>query len=267
MHRRPAKLVACVVALLAASAAADDSKPVPSKDAAVPAKPAAAAKDPKAAAAPKDAKPATVAARSTAPQPKTLDEALRLLARRRVDVQFDEAALDDAVSFIAAVGSMNVMVSPEFVRSAAGAAPRVTLTLRDISLRQLAELVAKTTGTALVFRDGVLQFTTPADARGRPVLRIFPIEDLTFRVRNFPGPDITLHTGDAKFVQEEESDRESPFDDPEKVVELLRKFTGEGTWDDDDVSISADRRKIVVRQYPKVLKEIGAFLAVLRAAK
>jgi hypothetical protein len=144
----------------------------------------------------------------------------------------------------------------------------VTLKLRDVSMRQFAELVAKSTGTALVVRDGVLQFTTPEDARGTPVLRVISIADLTFRIRNFPGPDIQLHTGDTpNFVQEPETDQEHAFSDPQAIVDLVKKFTGQGTWEDEDVSISADDSKLVVKQYPKVIKEIARFLALLRAAK
>jgi hypothetical protein len=211
-------------------------------------------------------KPAAVQA-VRARAPRNLDEALRILGARRCDVDFREQPMEDVVTFVGRLGRVNAMVSPEFVRKAQGPLPTVTLVLRDVTLRQVAEFVAKATGSRMTLRDGVLQFTTPEDARGTPVLRVFSIADLTFRVRNFPGPDITLHTGGVRYVQEEESDRESAFDDPEKIVELLRKFTGEGTWDDDDVSISADERKLVVKQYPEVLREISAFLAVLRAAK
>jgi len=214
-------------------------------------------------------KDAPVAQSSAVPRalPKSLEEALRILSRRRTDVDFREMALDDVVTFLSKVGGVNAMVSPEYRRKVGSNLPVVTLTLRDVTLRQLAELTAKTSGTSLAFRDGVLQFTTPEDARGKPVLHIFTLADLTFRIRNFPGPDIQLHLASAEFVQEEESDQETAFDDADKIVELVKKFTGKDTWDDEDVSITADDKRMIVRQYPKVLKEIGAFLAVLRAAK
>lgn len=200
--------------------------------------------------------------------PRSLDEALRILSRRRTDVAFTDLALAEVVDFIARVGRVNAIVGPALVVKAAGPLPTVTLKLRDVNLRQLAEMVAKSTGTALVVKDGVLQFTTPEDARGTPVLRVVSIADLTFRIRNFPGPDIRLHTGDTpKIVQEEETDQEHAFDDPQVIVDLIRKFTGEGTWDDEGVSITADQNKLVVKQYPKVLREIARFLALLRAAK
>ncbi|MCE9637521.1 MAG: hypothetical protein K8T90_17610 [Planctomycetes bacterium] len=247
-------------------AAPSPSTPVPS----TPADRSAPSAAPAPAAKPADAKasaPTPAPSAQSIIAPRSLDEALRVLERRRADIDFREMAMDDVVSFVAKVGRVNAIVSPEFRLKAQGGLPVVTLKLTDVNLRQVADLIAKTTGSKLILRDGVLQFTTPEDARGKPLLRIFTIAELTFPIRNFPAPDIRLHTGGVRFVQEEESERESPFGDPDHIVELLKKFTGEGTWDDDDVSISADKGKLVVRQYPAVLKEIAAFLAVLRAAK
>ena len=262
MHLQVRLFSFVLVAVAGAAVADDTAKPAPK-----PSTPAKSSGASAGAAKPKPANDAPAVAESSVASPRTLDQALRLLQRRRVDVEFKEMALDEVVGFVAKVGRVNAVVSPEYRTKAAGALPSVTIKLRDVSLRQLAEIVAKQVGARMVLRDGILQFTTPEDARGTPVLRVFSIADLTFRIRNFPGPDIQLHTGGVAYVQEEEKDQPQPFDDPQTVVDLLKKFTGEGTWDDDAVSISADGSKLVVKQYPEVLKEIGAFLAVLRAAK
>ena len=283
VRTRLASLAPALLAALAAGASADDTKAP---------QPPAAGDPPPVVSAPKTDAPKTNAPKTDAPRaataaakapdakapvsaaavptqagPRTLDEALRRLAQRRADVDFRDMALDQVVDFLSKVGRVNMMVSAAFQAKAQGALPVVTLKLSDVSLKQCAELVAKTTGAQLAFRDGVLQFTTPEDARGAPVLRIYSISDLTFRVRNFPGPDLQLHLGDAKYVQEEETEQESPLDNPQEVVDMIRKFTGEGTWDDAEVSISADGNKLVVRQYPEVLREISRLLLVLRAAK
>lgn len=219
--------------------------------------------DPPAAKAPEKAAPESPAP----PAPATLEAALLRLSRSRVDVDLREATLADAADFLARVARMNVILSPALRAKGADALPRIDLRLTKVTLRQFAELLAKTTDTKLVLRDGILQFTTPEDARGKPVLRIHVLADLTLRIRNFPGPDIHLHPSGVEFEDEKESEVESAFDDPEEIVETVRKLTGEGTWDDEDVSISADERKLVVRQYPEVQREIARLLALLRAAK
>lgn len=199
--------------------------------------------------------------------PKSLDDALARLGRLRCDIDFREMSLEDAVDFVSKVGRMNAIVSPALRVKGLDGIPKVTLKLKDVSLRQVAELVAKFSGTKLAVRDGVLLFTTPEEARGEPVLQIYTLSDLTFKLRNFPGPDIRIHLKGAEFEPEKESDVASPFDDPETVIALIKKMTGDGTWDDGDVSISGDERRLVVRQYPAVHKEIRRLLAVLRSAK
>lgn len=199
--------------------------------------------------------------------PKSLDDALARLGRLRCDIDFREMSLEDAVDFVSKVGRMNAIVSPALRVQGLDGIPKVTLKLKDVTLRQVAELVAKFSGTKLAVRDGVLLFTTPEEARGEPVLQIYTLSDLTFKLRNFPGPDIRIHLKGVEFEPEKESDVESPFDDPETVIALIKKMTGDGTWEDDDVSIAGDERRLVVRQYPAVHKEIRRLLAVLRAAK
>ncbi|MCG3133492.1 MAG: hypothetical protein HMLKMBBP_00666 [Planctomycetes bacterium] len=197
--------------------------------------------------------------------PKDVDEALRRLARVKASCDFKDVSLAEVAEFVGKVSRQNVIVSPLLAAKGDGATPKVTFRLTAVTMRQVAEVAAKMTGTRLAVRDGVLQFTTPEDARGEPVLRIYDLGDLTHRLRNVPGPDIRLHLASAEWKDEEESDVENAFSDAEKVVETLKKMTGDGTWDDEKVDIRTfGERRIVVRQYPEVHKEIVRLLAMLR---
>lgn len=205
---------------------------------------------------------------AAAAAPKSLDEALRRLGRVKASCDFREISLGDVAEFVAKVSRQNVIVSPLLSAKGDGSVPRITLRLTAVSMRQVAELAAKMTGTRLALKDGVLQFTTPEDARGEPFLRIYELGDLTHRLRNFPGPDITLHLASAEWKDEEESDVENPFSDAEKVVETLKKMTGDGTWDDERVDIRTfGERRLVVRQYEEVHREIARLLALLSRAR
>ena len=119
----------------------------------------------------------------------------------------------------------------------------------------------------MAFEGGILRFTTPEAARGKPVLRIYGIGELTFVLRNFPGPDMNLRPSGAEFEQEEQSDVANPFSDPERVIEMLREFIASESWEDEGVSIWADERKLIVRQYPQVQRKIARFLALLNASR
>jgi hypothetical protein len=250
-----------IVALSVPVRAGDTGKPA--ADAKAPAaKDAPAAKEKKPAAAPVVAPVPIVR-----PAPKDLDEALRRLSRVKVTVKFKDTPFAEAVDYVRRVAGFNVMVSPVLSAKGLDAIQPITMTLNDVSLKQLAELVAQFSSTKLKLDGGILQFTTPEDARGKPVLRIYAIGDLTMKLRNFPGPDINLRPSGAEFEDEPETDVENAWSDPQKVIDLIQKTCAEDSWTDKDVSISADEQKLIVKQYPEVHREIGRLIWMLRSAR
>jgi len=259
-----------VLALSFSARAGDDGKPAdPAKkppaeaktDAKKDAKPAASTEA-------KEKKPAVAAPTPLVrPAPVDLEDALRRLARTRVSVAFKEVKFQEAVDYVRRVAGFNVMVSPVLQAKGVDGILPITMTLTDVSLRQLAELVAQFSGTKFKFADSILQFTTPEDARGKPVLRIIAIGDLTMKLHNFPGPELDLRPSNAEFVETPESDVENAWSDPQKVIEMIQRLCSPDSWTDKDVSISADENKLIVKQYPEVHKEIARIIAMLRAAR
>ena len=262
-----------VVALSVPGWAGDGDKPGKPAEPAKPAAPEKAAPPKDKAPVAKDAaqvKPATkpVAAPVLArPAPKDLDDAMRRLAAVKVNVNFAEIAFADAVEYLHRVAGFNVIVSPVLQLKGVDGIRPITLTLREVSLKQVADLVAQFTATKLKVADGILQFTTPEDARGRPVLHIYLIGDVTMRLHNFPGPDLNLRPAKQEFEPEPESDVPNAWSDPQKIIDLIQKTVAEETWGDKDVSISADENKLIVKQYPEVQRQIARIIALLRAAR
>jgi hypothetical protein len=256
-----------VLALTWSARAADDAKSgEPAKKPAAETK-AAPQKD-AASADGKDKKPAVSAPIPLVrPAPKDLDEALRRLAATRVSVAFKDVKFQEAVDYVRRVAGFNVMIAPVLqAKGVDGIAP-ITMTLNDVSLRQLAELITQFTGTKLKFADSILQFTTPEDARGKPVLRIIAIGDLTMKLHNFPAPELDLRPTKMEFTPEPETDVDNAWSDPQKVIEMIQKMCSPETWADKDVSISADENKLIVKQYPEVHREIARLIGLLRASR
>ncbi len=253
-----------VLALTWSARAGDDGKTAAPPEKTAPAK--EAQKD-----APKEAKDKKPAASTPTPlvrpAPTDLDDAMRRLARTRVNVAFKDVKFQEAVDYVRRVAGFNVIVSPALqAKGVDGIAP-ITMTLTDVSLRQLAELIAQFTGTKFKYTDSILQFTTPEDARGKPVLRIIAIGDLTMKLHNFPGPDMDLRPSKMEFVPEPETDVENAWSDPQKVVEMIQRLCSPESWTDKDVSISADENKLIVKQYPEVHREIARLIGLLRASR
>lgn len=271
MHDRRLLFAALLFGLALPVLAGDGDKPA-APDAKKPADvkaPAAGKKDD--AAKDKDAKDAkekqAAAALAARPAPKDLDEAMRRLARIRVNVSFKDTTFSEIVDYVRRVAGFNVIVSPVLQNEGLDGIRPLTMALTDVSLKQVVDLVAQASGTKLKCDDGILQFTTVKDARGKPVLRIYAIGDVTMPLRNFPGPDLNLRPAHAEFEEEKESDVESAWSDPQKIVDMIQKLCGEDTWADTDVSISADQNKLIVRQYPEVQRQIARLIMLLRAAR
>jgi hypothetical protein len=211
----------------------------------------------------KAGKPAAV---FRAPAPKSMRAALHRMARTRVNVHFKQMEFAEVVEFIGVVAGFNVIVAPELQKEGAQVAP-ITLKLRDVTVKRLAELVARFSKTTLHFRNGIIEFTTAKAARGKPVLHIYSVAELTTPLRNFPGPDLNLRPSGAEFEPEEESVTDSPFGQSDNLAEMIQNFVVPDSWEDDGVSIQAYTGKLIVRTYPKVHRKIALFLAKLRRAR
>jgi hypothetical protein len=277
MRGRLVLVASLLLALAVPVVAADGDKPAAPPAAppvkAPPAAPAAPTdKDKKDAAAKaakekEDKEKQAAAALLARPAPKDLDDALRRLARQRVNVQFKDTPFTEAVDHIRRLAGFNVIVSPVLQNKGVDGIRPLTLSLRDVTLKQVTDLVAQLSGTKLKYADAILQFTTREDARGKPVLRIYSIGDVTMPLRNFPGPDLNLRPSNSDFEDEPESEVPGAWSDPQKVVDMIPKLCGEETWTDADVSISADQNKLIVRQYPEVQREIARLIMLLRASR
>ena len=60
-----------------------------------------------------------------------------------------------------------------------------------------------------------------------------------------------------------EPEVQQTYDSSEDLAELIRQFTGQGTWEDEGVRITVFRKHLFIRTYPRVHREIAALLAEL----
>ena len=120
--------------------------------------------------------------------PRSRKEGLRILEQIVVSVNFDDVVLGDALSYLSAVTGVNIIVGPALRKEGDADAIRVSLSLKKVSARQVLEFLAEGKGLGIGFQSGVLTVTTLKEARGKPVLRLYPVSDITFPLRDFPGP-------------------------------------------------------------------------------
>jgi hypothetical protein len=199
--------------------------------------------------------------------PKRLKQMLLILEDRLVNVHFKEKPLAEIVSYFSTLTGVNLVVSPVLLKDREEEELRVTLTLKKLSVASVLRIILDLKGLAAVYRHGVIMITTPKDARGKPRLKIYSIADLTFKIRDFPAPDLMLKphgVEDWGDIGGGEEVQEHSFADPELIMDLIRDNTGKDTWEDEGVSLSGNDRYLVVRQYPTVHREIAGLLELLR---
>jgi hypothetical protein len=202
-------------------------------------------------------------------RPHTVRQKVQVLAARKLSVDFKDKDLKDVVRFLTEYTGVNIIVSP--LLSAKGDDYDLTVTLRltDVSVRQLLSIILDLKGLAVVHRHGVIMITTPEDARGKPYLRIYPISDLTFRIRDFPGPNLMLRPAGSEGLEDMfggvEEGKEHAFADPEFIQDLILDNTGKDTWEDEGVRINVNERYLFARTYRTVHVEITRLLMMLRA--
>jgi hypothetical protein len=212
------------------------------------------------------ATPAAPAVKVRAPRSK--EEALRLLDRIVLPaVTFDATPLRQAVEWLSAATGVNMILGPALLKESDPDAIRLTLTLRKVTAKQVLDLVADGNGLGIGFKSGVLLVTTKKEARGKPVLRLYLVSDITSPLRDFPAPDLLLRPAGSEHSEEPETESKPAFSSADDVLSLVKDNTGEGTWEDGEASASTMGETLVVRQYAEVHAEIADLLAKLRAAR
>lgn len=199
-----------------------------------------------------------------------LDSMLLRLEERLVTFDFEAKPLEEVLRYVSDLTDVNLAVSPLAKEKFSDEELAVTLRLNRVSVKSALAIIVDLKSLGSVYRSGVIFLTTPQDARGKPRLRIYPIGDLTVRIRDFPGPDIMLHPSGSEGAMEnmfgrEEEGQEHAFADPEFIMDLITQNTGPETWEDDGVRYSSNERYLFIRQYDSVHREIVDLLELLRA--
>jgi hypothetical protein len=215
---------------------------------------------------PGDEKPKAVVAKPR-PAPRSKKEALKFLERTTISVDFDGTPLADAVAHVSALAEVNILIGPALRAEGGLDARKVTLRLRKVTTRQALEFVAGGQDLGIGFVSGVLTVTTRKEARGKPVLRLHALGDLLMPLTDFPAPDLVLRPAGAERVVGEETSRKPAFGDADEAIDLIRRTVGEGTWEEEGVSLSVMGEFLVVNQYEEFQDEVGRLLALLRSCR
>ena len=194
------------------------------------------------------------------------------LATMKISLDFNNAKLDEVIAYFQEYSGLNFHLDPD-ARSKDGEESKVTLKLKDVTLRTALKLVLNPRDLGCVYRDGVIVIATKAKLGSQTVTRVYDVRDLLFRLRDFAGPRVELTVpggagaalAGASFTLEEEPKGEIT---EEFLTDLIKTNTGDRSWDDStNASITQINGLLVISQSKPVHDEIRRLLDLLRQFK
>ncbi|HHI79321.1 MAG TPA: hypothetical protein ENK02_05035, partial [Planctomycetes bacterium] len=179
----------------------------------------------------------------------------------------------EVASYLGKVTGLPILVTPEAQEVIDSNELVLTMKLESpLSVRNFLNLMStRSKGeVAWTIEDGAVLLTTKAKAMGKPVLKVHKIQDLTFGLADFAGPQIKS----LPIVGEEAPEDQPPqggqigdpikMIDPEVLASLVQKAVAPGTWENEGVSIEATDANLIVTHTPEVQERVSQFLDDLR---
>jgi hypothetical protein len=222
---------------------------------------------PKGKPAPKAAPAKPAAAPATAPggRAEKAESILNLLRSRRLTVKLEKATVDQFVDHFRAATGINVFVHKGRMAKD-GVDPegiQIDLDVKNVAAGDLLKLAFAGVDVGFRIQGNILIVTSKKDARGKPVLRIYSVAHLLVPLRDFPGQDMNVYPSNYEPPEPPEPEVVQTYESSDQLAELVRTFTGEGTWEDEGVQITVFRHQLFIRTYPPVHAEIERLLAEL----
>jgi len=203
------------------------------------------------------------------------DKAVReRLESETMDMDFADAPLAEVVDYLRNTTGLNIIIHPDVYKEFPDEdSLKVNLTLNNAKISSILNLILSLKDLAYSISNGVLIISTQKRMVEKPIVRLYNIRDLTGKLNDFPGIDMTLSTDERSEDQisgatfkEEESKESTTTMTEEQLTELIKNNIGKATWDAGDCSVETRPGTLIVRQTESIHKQIDSLLNDLRKA-
>jgi hypothetical protein len=196
-------------------------------------------------------------------QPDPARRVRERLAASRITLDFTDAPLADVIACFEEFSGLNFHIEEE-ARSA-----RITLKVKDVSMKAALRLILHPRDLRCVFRNQVIVIGTKDRLGGRMVTRVYDIREIMLPVRDFAGPRMELQPPGSMLIGclivFEPDDRPRAICE-ELVADLIKTCIGDASWEG-EASISQVNGLLVVSQTSAIHDEVGRLLDRLRLYK
>ncbi|MCA8956703.1 MAG: hypothetical protein KDC87_11570 [Planctomycetes bacterium] len=195
------------------------------------------------------------------------NQLLARLANIRVTVHWNDASAKEVAQFLQSASgkSMNVVVSSRTVKPEA--MPRVTMTLKNITVKNLMALVQDQTDLRFTYQSGVVFLKPKDEVKARTFLRMYDVRAAVMPVKNFkPRYKLGLRVNEEEAgVGVDDEEAKPLLFDADRLVELVRGNAAKDSWDRPGVSIDSLNGILLVRQSVRGHREVRDLLVQLGA--
>lgn len=183
----------------------------------------------------------------------------------KVDLDYQNQPLTDVVNYIREVSGLNVVIDSKTIPDPT--AETFSIKVKNISLEGALKILLPNKQKAHTIEDGVVIVTTTDALKKKVRLELYPVQDLTYGLQDFPGVNITLDDqglGTAAAGAEEGAKQQFTGED---LANLIKNTIDKDNWDEaNGQSVVFQNGLLIVRNALDVHKKIRKFLNDLRAS-
>ena len=195
------------------------------------------------------------------------DLLLRKLKKVRVTLSFHEASAEDVAQYLTTAAGKGIafIVSSKSMKSSE--LPKLTLTLKKISLTNAMAVISTQTEIRYVYRAGVVFIKPKDEVKEFSYLQLYDVRAATMKMPVFVAPKLGLNLGEdgGNFEEPEESDTTTSGFDADKLIDLIRTMVLPESWDSEGASIAQMNGVLMVRQTESGQRKVRELLVKLGA--
>lgn len=188
-----------------------------------------------------------------------------------ISMDFTETPLHEVIDFIRSRTQINIVIDPSVYKNQDPEELKIDITVTDIKLSSVLNIILDMRNLAYRMQSGTLIITPRNALREAPVLRLYNVKDLTGKLNDFPGPELSLETPEAEgatagVVFDDKQEGTSTMITEDQLKDLIENNISRDSWDEEQYSIDARHGTLIIRQSPEVHRQIESLLDDLRQA-
>ncbi len=182
----------------------------------------------------------------------------------KVTVDFADTTVRAAIDYLRDLSGLNFHIDAACNDKAD---EKITLKVKDLSLKTVVKLLLTPKELTAVWRDGVMVVMPKGGVSSATTVQVYDVRDLMLRVGDFPGPKVELSSNPAQgptITVGWDPEPPKPQFEEDLLMELVKGNTGGGSWENPACSITYANGMLIVSQGTSSHREIADFLNKLR---